>query len=271
MKQKISITINEKTLKEIDSLVNGITIRNRSQAIEFLAEKTLGENKIGVILAGGDEKNLKIYGNVYKPSIKINDQTIIEMAIKKLRESDFKNIYIVGQRPVCTEIFNIIGNGSNYGIKVEFVEEKETRGSADSLRLLKGLIKKSFLVVYCDIIFTEINLKELWREHLNHRSVATLLIASASNISGGVGVVKMEGSRIVEFTEKPPKAESNVFFSGIFAAEPEIFDFSGPSIEKNIFPKLASKGLLYGHLSSKEYLHIDTERDVEKLVSKLKK
>ncbi|NCO96933.1 MAG: hypothetical protein COY38_02205 [Candidatus Aenigmarchaeota archaeon CG_4_10_14_0_8_um_filter_37_24] len=270
MKEKVSITINEKTLKEIDSLVNGISIRNRSQAIEFLAEKTLGENKPAVILAGGSEKKLKIFNGEYKPTVKIKDSTIVEIAIKKLRESGFRNIFIIAQRPILTRIFKIIGNGSNYGVKIEFIEEKETVGSADSLRLLKGQIKKSFLVVYCDVIFDQINVNELWKEHTRQKSIATLLIASTPNIKSDVGVVKMEGNRIVEFMEKPSKAESNVFFSGIFIAEPEIFEFSGCSLEKDVFPKLVKKDLLNGHLSSKEYLHIHNKEDLKLVENKIR-
>jgi len=269
MKKKISITINEKTLKEIDSLVNGISIRNRSQSIEFLVEKSLGENKVAIILAGGSGKKIKI-DDEYKPTIKIGNLTIIELAIKKLREGGFKNIFIIAQRPVLTKIFRVIGNGSSYGVKIDFVEEKESRGSGDSFRLLKGEIKKSFLVVYCDIVFNEIDIKELWRSHIKQKSIATLLIASSPTIQSKVGIVKMEGGKIVEFTEKPSKAESSVFFSGIFIAEPEIFEYSGISLEKDIFPKLVKGGFLHGHLSSKKYLHIHSKDDVKIVEKRLK-
>ena len=49
-KLKISITINEKTLRDIDSIIDSIYIRNRSQAIEHLVKYALGENKTAVIL-----------------------------------------------------------------------------------------------------------------------------------------------------------------------------------------------------------------------------
>ena len=49
-KTKISITIDEKILRDIDFIVDNIYIRNRSQAIEYLAKNALEENKIAVIL-----------------------------------------------------------------------------------------------------------------------------------------------------------------------------------------------------------------------------
>jgi len=270
MKRKISITMNEKTIKEVDSMVNGISIRNRSQAIEFLVNKSLGENKVAVILAGGSEKNIKIDGQ-FKPTLKIGDTTVIEYGIRKLRESGFKDIFIIARRSVLTKIFKIIGNGENYGVNVEFIEEKKTSGSAESLRLLKGKIKKTFLVVYCDIIFHEISLKRLWREHVKQKSITTLLISSSTITRNEVGMVKMEGDKIVEFVEKPKKPESYVFFSGIFVSDPEILEYGGSSLEKDVFPELVERGLISGHLSSKKYLHLDEKNDIGKIESYLGK
>jgi hypothetical protein len=59
MKEKISITIDNSMLKEIDNIIDNILIRNRSQAIEYLINLALGDNKTAVILCGGAEENLK--------------------------------------------------------------------------------------------------------------------------------------------------------------------------------------------------------------------
>jgi len=263
MKKKVSITINEKTLKEVNSIIDGISIRNRSQAIEFLVKKALGDSKIAVVLAGGKEENLKINGQ-YKPTTELGDSTLIEMSIKKLRENGFKEIFIVGRRPVLTEIFKIIGNGNSYGVEVEYVEEKKSRGSADTLGLLKGKIEKNFLVVYCDVIFNQINLKMLWKNHLKQPGLVTLLTSSSPRMpESTVGSVKLEGEKIVEFEEKPKEAQSYVFFSGIFVAEPGIFTYNEPSLERDVFPSLAKKKLLYGHMTSKKYLHIEKRDDIK--------
>ena len=93
-KTKISITINEKTLQDIDSIIDNIYIRNRSQAIEHLAKNALGENKSAVILLGGNEERVKISKNGYRPTAKVKNTTVIEMALKKLRENNFKSIFI---------------------------------------------------------------------------------------------------------------------------------------------------------------------------------
>ena len=75
-KTKISITINEKTLQDIDSIIDNIYIRNRSQAIEHLAKNALGENKAAAILLGGNDGHLRISKGDYRPTARIKNNSV---------------------------------------------------------------------------------------------------------------------------------------------------------------------------------------------------
>ena len=43
MKQKVSISIDEKTIKEIDKRLDSVAFRNRSHFVEYAVKKLLGE------------------------------------------------------------------------------------------------------------------------------------------------------------------------------------------------------------------------------------
>ena len=59
---RITITLQQKTIDEIDRLIDGEHIRNRSHAIEFTLNKYLHSNvKKAVILAGGQGTKLRPY------------------------------------------------------------------------------------------------------------------------------------------------------------------------------------------------------------------
>ncbi len=264
MKKKISITINENTLKDIDSLVDNVIIRNRSHAIEHLVKMALGENKVAVILSGGDEKMLKIGSSEYRPTARIGSSTVVEIAVKKLRDNGFKTIYVVARQNVLTKIFEILKDGSEYGVKIDYVEEKGAKGTAESLSLLKGKINTNFIVVYGDVVFKDINLDELWKSHTNVNAVVTLVLTTSPKPSQK-GTVEVEGNRILKFTQKPAESDTYLVFSPIFAAEPSLLDYDGRSLEKNVFPLLAEKGLMQGHLSSKKEVHIHRKEDVKKV------
>ncbi len=264
MKKKISITISEKTLKDIDGIVDRIFIQNRSQAIEHLANVALGENKTAVILAGGDPEYLKISNDEYRPTAKIKGMRVCELAVKKLRENNFKNIFIVAQNKVLTAIFDILKDGSNFGVKINYVEDKQNLGTAETLRNLKGRINSNFLVVFGDIIFSKINIEELWKQHLMTKSIVTLMLTTSGSPSRK-GVVKIEGNKILAFQQKPEKTDIYLGFSSIFVADPQVLNYDGNSLEQDIFPKLAKRGLLSGHLSSEKEIHIHSKSDVKKV------
>jgi len=263
MKEKISITIDREILKRIDSVVDNVIIRNRSQAIEHLASNSLGENRTAVILAGGDEKDMKISDKEYRITANIGKNTLVEKAVKKLRQNSFKNIFIIARSNILTSVFDILKDGSSYGVKISYIEEKESNGSASSLKLINGKIKTGFLVVFGDIIFDKINIEELWNQHIRQNAIATLMLTTSPRPSSK-GIVKMEGTKILKFEQKPKHSDVYIGFSSMFVAEPEILGHRGSSLEYDVFPRLAEKGLLQGHLSSEKEIHIHTKEDIKK-------
>jgi len=264
MKKKISITISEKTLKDIDSIIDNIYIQNRSQAIEHLANVAMGENKSAVILAGGAANTLKISNKEFRPTAKIGDYRVCELAVKKLRENNFKTIYVIAEPKVLTSIFDILKDGTNYGVKINYVEDNENKGTASSLKLLRGRITSNFIVVYGDIIFSKINIEELYKQHLRSKTLATLMLTT-SGAPSKKGIVKIEGSKILRFEQKPQKTDIYLGFSSILVTDPQILNYDGQSLELDVFPKLAEKGLLSRHLSSEKEIHIHTSNDIKKL------
>lgn len=255
MKKKISITIDDSLLKEVDRIIDNIYIRNRSQAIEHLIKNAVGENRNAVILAGGDPKDIEIAPGIYAPVTKVGKYTVIEQAIRKLRKNGFKNIFIISRHKVLTKIFSVIKDGSTYGININYIEEKNTGGTADSLRLIKGKITTRFLVVYGDIIFNKVNINDIWDDHIKHNVVATIMLVTCSKPSEK-GTVKLEGNRVIKFMQKPRRSDTYLVFSPIFVTEPEILEYEGKSLEKDIFPMLAEQGLLNGYHSSEREIHI---------------
>ena len=263
LKSKISITIEKSVLAEIDSIIDNIYIRNRSQAIEHLVNASLGENGTAVILAGGPENRISI-GSEYRSTVKISGRSVIEGAIIKLRESGFRNIFIIARQNVLTKIFNILKDGSVFGVQIYYIEEKKSSGSADSLRLIKGKVKSDFLVIYGDIIFNKINIEEIWNDHLKHNALATIMMTTSPRPSEK-GTLKVEGNKVLTFTQKPKQSDIYLVFAPIFVCGIEILDYSGSSLEKNVFPEIASKNLLNGHLSSEKEIHVHTIDDVKRL------
>ena len=270
MKEKISITLNDSLIKRIDSLIDRLIIRNRSQAIEVLLKKSLDRNKTAVILLGGPEEKLTIEGR-YLPELNIGGIPMIERSIRKLRENNFREIFIIARKRILESAFGVVKEGRSYGVNINYVEEKSALGTADSLRTVKNLIKDTFLVIFGDVFFDFIKIDDLWDSHFKNQNLATLNLITYNN-PHIKGVVFLEGNKILEFDQKPKKIKDNSYlvFSPIFICEPELLQYKGDSLEKEIFPLLTKKGLLNGYVSSKNEIHIHNKNDLEKLNLKFK-
>ena len=90
----------------------------------------------------------------------------------------------------------------------------------------------------------------MFRLHKRKNALATLALTTVDDPSH-YGVARLDGSRIVEFIEKPKKedAPSNLINAGFYIMEPEAIDMipNGFSmLEKDVFPKLAKAGRLRG-------------------------
>lgn len=265
MKQKISITIDERLLREVDAIVDNVFIRNRSRAIEYLIEKTMHESRTAVILLGGPAEELRMADGKFRPTAKIDEHTVIEHALQKLRSQGFKKVYIVAEKPVLVDLFEIVGNGSQFGVEVEYTEDQRGDGSAASLSMLKHL-KHQFLVVYGDLLFDDVNIDRLWKTHIKNKGVCTLLVTASPIINAAYpGMVVMDVDRIKEFHENPKELKSTLFYAGIFVADPQIFQYSGDSLEEEVFPVMARKQTLRGYLSSQKILHFHTIKEFEDL------
>lgn len=260
MKEKISITLDKNLLKSIDSVIDNLYIRNRSQAIEYLIKKVVDESKTAVILAGGPEEKLKISKDEYRIFAKVKNEMVVERAIKTLRKNNFKEIFLIARHKILTKAFSFFGDGSTYGVKINYVEEQKSRGTFETLKLLKGKLNNNFLVVYDDILFAKINIKDLWENHIRSHAVSTLLLTTSSEPSKKGNVV-VQGNKVLSFIQKPRLSDNYIVFSPIFVAEPELLDYGGVSLEKDVFPELARNNLLAGHLSPVKELHIHNLKD----------
>ncbi|MCX6803734.1 MAG: hypothetical protein NTY48_04145, partial [Candidatus Diapherotrites archaeon] len=120
MKHKISVTINEKTLSQVLGLVDGVRINGLSQAIEYLLEKALIDQRIAVIMATTPPKKEHATDFEERPLLKVEGKTIIEHAVQKLSESKFKKIFIVGGHNLLTKVYSVIGDGSSFGVEIKY-------------------------------------------------------------------------------------------------------------------------------------------------------
>jgi NDP-sugar pyrophosphorylase family protein len=254
MKERVTITLDEGLLKQLDKRIDGNEIRNRSQEIEKILEDALGLSipKKALILAGGKGTRLRpLTYTTPKALIKVRGKTLTEWLFELLKKYGVRDaILSVGY--LADKIRDYFIDGSRFGMNLDYVEEDPDKplGTAGPLALAKDKLKESFIVSNGDELKC-INIPRMYRLHKRKNALATIALTTADNPSL-YGVARLDGSRILEFVEKPSKGEapSNLINSGFYIIEPEVIEMipKGKKVmlEKEIFPRLAREGRLRG-------------------------
>jgi len=273
-RDRLTITLKEDLLQRLDSIVDGVKIRNRSHAIEFLLSQSLTPKVTqAVILAGGEGVRLRpLTLEVPKCLIPVSGRPLIEYTIEMLREAGIRDI-ILATGHLGEKIEEELGNGKKFGIKIVYSKEKKPLGSGGALRDAKNLLlPQPFLVINADIL-TKINLTEFINFHQEDNYIATMALSNAINTKG-YGTVLLRGEKILNFLKSGSLKPSQLIDAGIYIFNPEIFNFFPDkkriSLEE-VFSKLAGEGKLAGFPFEGSWFEISTPKNYERAIKEWKK
>ena len=246
-KSKIAISVDNSLLKLVDSKVDGSVIRSRSQAIEFFLKKGLQEQSVSVavILLKGEHQSfaLKEFGGL----------SLIKQQIGFFSKHGIKTVYIVTQH---TKIMNLLLNEiSDAKINVELIE-KNAKGNADALRMIKDKVHNSFIAMSGDT-YNNFDLMKMIKKHIESEKLAAMGLMTREK-TRSYGTAILDGDLIVDFQEKPKHYSTNIVNAGIYIFKPEIFELfeNVNSLEKDLFPKIARMKQLVGFFTYGEYAHV---------------
>lgn len=260
MKERVTLTIEEDILKQVDAKIDKEKVKNRSHAIELLLRKALRGMvpSTAIILAGG--KGADLGEHIPQPMIKLNGKPIIEYNIDLLKRFGVTKIIIHISKPT-NKIKEYFGDGSNFGIQINYHETPEPVGTAGFLNSLKNKLTEPFIIINADEL-KDIDLTKLYESHNQNKASVTIGLTTVQDPSE-YGVAMLDGNKILRFIEKPDKnsAPSMLISGGIFIVEPEVLNYipdGFASLEHDVFPKLAREGKLYGYPFSGQWFPTDS-------------
>jgi len=168
-------------------------------------------------------------------------------------------------------------DGKKHGVELHYNVEEEYMGTAGALKIAEEHLKKEkmFIGMNGDEL-KDVNFAEMAKVHEKNNAIATLALTTVAYAHAG-GLVKLEGEKLTEFSEKPPDEEDGfkLIHAGAYILSPKIFELipagKKVSIEKEIFPKLAEEGKLFGvDMGERQFLQTDTFERYEKAIREWK-
>jgi len=183
------------------------------------------KDTVVVLMAGGRGTRLApLTDNIPKPLLEVAGQPIIEGTIKRLRAQGFDK-FLISVNYLASRIRDHLGDGSKFGVNIEYLEENEPLGTAGCLALARSHLNAPFILMNGDII-TNINFDNMLRFHDNNHVDMTMAVRSYKiDVPYGVVDVAMGESgqcTIASISEKPQL--KFLVNAGIYVLSPEILD-----------------------------------------------
>lgn len=201
-----------------------------------------------VILAGGLGTRLRpLTYSIPKSLVPIAGKPLIRRVIDTLPSSfDTVILAVSYMKDALEDYFQV----EPCGRKVILVNESSPMGTGGALTNVAQHIDGTFVVMNGDCV-SSLDIKAMVRGHRETGGIGTLALWEVDDPSA-FGVVEIaQNMRIIDFQEKPSRAEarSNLINAGVYVFEPEILDYIGKgqvSIEREVFPRVLEYGL-FGH------------------------
>ncbi|MFD0674012.1 sugar phosphate nucleotidyltransferase [Cohnella sp. GCM10027633] len=206
-----------------------------------------------LLLAGGLGTRLRpLTEHLPKPMALVGNRPWLERLLLDYKEQGVRE-FVVAVKHYRELIESHLGDGSKYGVRIDYAVEKELLGTAGAIKNAEHLLGDRFIVVNADIVH-KADLASAIAFHERHGGAATICLTEVEDPSHYGVVEQSDNGRIMRFIEKPKKEEapSNRINAGIYIMERRALDFVPTgrpvSIEQETFPLLIENGSgVYGH------------------------
>ena len=179
-----------------------------------------------IIMAGGKGTRISsVASDIPKPMIKIEGKPVLEREIECLRNQGFTDIIITVSH-LAEHIINHFGDGTSFGVKIEYFIEETPLGNAGALYKLRDKLDEDFLLLNADSIF-DIDFNRFVDYHKAKGGLVTLFTHPNSHpYDSGVLIADENGAVDTWLTKEDvrPKWYRNRVNAGLHVINPKVLD-----------------------------------------------
>jgi NDP-sugar pyrophosphorylase family protein len=230
--------------------------------------------RVAVIPAAGKGSRISALSDLLpKPMIPVIDRPVLDYIIRKLVGVGVKHVYLIvnWKKEKIKEFF---GNGSKYGIKIKYVEQRNPKGIGHAIGLTEKYIKEPFFVVLGDDFTITDSLQGFVDKFFEKKAI----VVQGNVMEYDEEVIKRTGcvttgkdGKYIRVLEKPEKPFSNIRICGIYVFHPKIFNYikesprTPPRNEIEIttaIERATREGKVYGHFIDGINININTKEEL---------
>lgn len=170
-----------------------------------------------VIIAAGKGKRMgPLTENRPKAMLPVANKPIIYHIIANLNQAGIRDFIIV--TGYCKEKITEYFENNFLNVNIEFIEQREQKGTANAIAVVRGYIDERFLVINGDVIANSKDIKKL----ISAQGEVVIAVKEVKKPEE-YGILYVKGKKVEKLVEKPEKPTSNLANAGIYVFEPSIF------------------------------------------------
>ena len=184
--------------------------------------------KKGIILAGGHGTRLgPLTKAVNKQLLPLYDKPLIYYPLSVLMLAGISNILIITNKDEKSNFIKLLGDGSQLGIKITFLEQSRPKGLPDAFIIGKNFIGKDDVVLILgDNFFYGQGFTNRLKNALKKNNGATIFTYIVNNPSDYGILETSKRNKIKKIIEKPFKPKSNLAITGLYFFNHKVINFA---------------------------------------------
>ena len=184
--------------------------------------------KKGIILAGGYGTRLgPLTKGVIKQLLPLYDKPLIYYPLSVLMLAGISNILIITNKNEKSNFIKLLGDGSQLGIKITFLEQSSPKGLPDAFIIGKNFIGKDDVVLILgDNFFYGQGFTNRLKNALKKNNGATIFTYIVNNPSDYGILETSKRNKIKKIVEKPFRPKSNLAITGLYFFNHKVINFA---------------------------------------------
>jgi len=182
----------------------------------------------GIILAGGSGTRLyPVTKTLSKQLLPVYDKPMIYYPLTTLMLGDIREILIISTPQDLLQFENLLGDGSQWGLKLSYTVQPSPDGLAQAFILGADFIGHDLsTLILGDNIFYRHDLEYLLHS-ANTRELGATVFAYHVNDPERYGVAEFnQNNKVISLEEKPKKAKSNYAVTGLYFYDQKVVELA---------------------------------------------
>ena len=222
----------------------------------------------GIILAGGSGTRLyPVTHTISKQLLPVYDKPMIYYPLTTLMLGDIREILIISSPQDLPQFKNLLGDGSQWGLKIDYKSQLNPDGLAQAFILAEDFIGDDIsTLILGDNIFYGNDLEKILKSANERKSGATIFVYHVNDPERyGVAEFNIE-NQVISLKEKPENPKSNYAVTGLYFYDQKVVEFAkslkpskrGELEITDLNKKYLEKNELFVEMMDRGYAWLDT-------------